>query len=115
MDLPEVVEKLALSGVRVIVVRLGYGFFRKTILSHACIDGYRRICYQSSCYICPHCGNHLTHSYRLSDETETIVLGEKDKYEPRCRVCYKMGKALDFRATNGKKAKNKNKNQHNDE
>ena len=50
-----------------------------------------------------------THSYRLSDETETIVLGEKDKYEPRCRVCYNMGKALDFRALNIKKNRNDDK------
>ncbi len=56
--------------------------------------------------ICPHCGNLATHSYRLSDETETVVLGEKDKYEPRCRVCYSMGSKLDFRAANGK-SKNK--------
>ena len=42
--------------------------------------------------ICPHCGNLATHSYRLSLEKETVVLGEKDKYEPRCRTCYAMGK-----------------------
>ena len=46
--------------------------------------------------ICPHCGNLATHSYRLTDETDTVVVGEKDKYEPRCRMCYSMGNILDF-------------------
>ncbi len=48
--------------------------------------------------ICPHCGNLATHSYRLSNEAETVVLGATDKYEPRCRVCYSMGNILDFRS-----------------
>lgn len=47
--------------------------------------------------ICPHCGNLATHSYRISSEQSTILLGEKDKYEPRCRTCYKMGNMLIFR------------------
>jgi len=47
--------------------------------------------------ICPHCGNLATHSYRLSDEQDTVVLGEKDKYEPRCRICYEMGNILNLR------------------
>ena len=47
--------------------------------------------------ICSHCGNLATHSYRLSEEKQTIVLGEKDKYEPRCRTCFSMGTILDFR------------------
>lgn len=46
--------------------------------------------------ICPHCGNLATHSYRLSEEQETVVVGEKDKYEPRCRTCYSMGNILNF-------------------
>ena len=47
--------------------------------------------------ICPHCGSLATHSYRLSEESETVVLGEKDKYEPRCRICYQMGNILDLK------------------
>ncbi len=47
--------------------------------------------------ICPHCGNLATHSYRMSTEQETVVLGEKDKYEPRCRKCYSMGNILNLR------------------
>jgi thymidine kinase len=104
MELPEVCEKLALSGIRVIVAGLDMDFKGRPfgpVPSIMAIAEYVTKVHA----ICPHCGNLATHSYRLSDETETIVLGEKDKYEPRCRVCYHMGKTLDFRALNGKTRK----------
>lgn len=47
--------------------------------------------------ICVHCGNLATHSYRLGNEEGTVVLGEKDKYEPRCRSCYHMGNIMDLK------------------
>ena len=47
--------------------------------------------------ICSHCGNLATHSYRLTPETDTVVLGEKDLYEARCRRCFKMGNMLRLR------------------
>ena len=100
MDLPDVCEKLALSGIRVIVAGLDMDFLGRPfgpIPSIMAIAEYVTKVHA----ICPHCGNLATHSYRLSDETETVVLGEKDKYEPRCRVCYHMGDKLDFRAKNG--------------
>ncbi len=46
--------------------------------------------------ICQHCGNLATHSYRLSEDEATVVLGEKDRYEARCRTCYHMGNILDL-------------------
>ncbi|MEO0732371.1 MAG: thymidine kinase [Bacteroidota bacterium] len=47
--------------------------------------------------ICSHCGNLATHSYRLVQDQDTVVLGEKDLYEARCRRCYGMGNILDLR------------------
>ncbi|MCP9237421.1 thymidine kinase [Lewinella sp. JB7] len=47
--------------------------------------------------ICSHCGNLATHSYRLTPDTDTVVLGEKDLYEARCRRCFRMGNMLDLR------------------
>lgn len=47
--------------------------------------------------ICSHCGNLATHSYRLVQNQDTVVLGEKDLYEARCRRCYGMGNILDLR------------------
>jgi thymidine kinase len=104
LELPSVCEKLALSGIRVIVAGLDMDFMGRPFGPMPALMAIAE--YVTKVHaICPHCGNLATHSYRLSDETETIVLGEKDKYEPRCRVCYNMGKALDFRIVNGKKKK----------
>ncbi len=47
--------------------------------------------------ICSHCGNLATHSYRLTTTDATVLLGEKDLYEARCRSCYKMGNILDLK------------------
>ena len=47
--------------------------------------------------ICSHCGNLATHSYRLTPATDTVVIGEKDAYEARCRRCFRMGNMLDLR------------------
>ena len=107
MDLPDVCEKLALSGIRVIIAGLDMDFMGRPFGPMPALMAIAE--YVTKVHaICPHCGNLATHSYRLSDETETVVLGEKDKYEPRCRVCYNMGDKLDFRAINGK-TKKKNK------
>jgi len=47
--------------------------------------------------ICTHCGNLATHSYRLTTNQDTVVLGEKDLYEARCRKCYAMGNILELK------------------
>ncbi|MEM9837434.1 MAG: thymidine kinase [Bacteroidota bacterium] len=47
--------------------------------------------------ICSHCGNLASHSYRLNQNQDTVVLGEKDLYEARCRKCYNMGNILDLK------------------
>lgn len=95
-DLPYVCQHLALKGIRVIVAGLDMDFKGRpfgpipTLLS---VAEYITKVHA----ICPHCGNLATHSYRLSEEQDTVVLGEKDKYEPRCRLCYSMGNILDFK------------------
>ena len=38
--------------------------------------------------ICVVCGNPANYTQRLSRETDRVVVGEKDKYEARCRKCY---------------------------
>ena len=47
--------------------------------------------------ICSHCGNLATHSYRLTNSRDRVMLGEKDLYEARCRNCYQMGNILDLK------------------
>ena len=44
-----------------------------------------------------HCGNLATHTYRLTPDAETVVLGEKDIYEARCRHCFNQGNILHLR------------------
>ncbi|PTM11917.1 MAG: thymidine kinase [Bacteroidetes bacterium] len=86
-------QKLALSGKRVIVAGLDMDFRG---LPFGPIPGLLAVAeYITKVHaICSHCGNLATHSYRLSAEESTVVLGEKDKYEPRCRSCYSMGNIL---------------------
>ena len=95
-DLPAVCQKLAIRGSRVIIAGLDMDFRGMPfgpIPNLLAVAEYITKVHA----ICPHCGNLATHSYRLSSETETVVLGEKDKYEPRCRVCYEMGNILDLK------------------
>lgn len=95
-DLVEVCQKLAVKGMRVIIAGLDMDFRGKPfgpVPDLLAVAEYITKVHA----ICPHCGSLATHSYRLSTETDTVVLGEKDKYEPRCRICYEMGNILDFR------------------
>jgi thymidine kinase len=94
-----VCQKLALKGIRVIVSGLDMDYKGRPFGSMPAILAISE--YVTKLHaICPHCGNLATHSYRLSDEEATVVVGEKDKYEPRCRICYQMGNILDFRPKN---------------
>jgi len=95
-NLPLVCQKLAIDGVRVIIAGLDMDFKGRPfgpIPNLLAVAEYITKVHA----ICPHCGNLATHSYRLSQEQETVLLGEKDLYEPRCRVCYEMGNILDLR------------------
>ncbi|HQX43147.1 MAG: thymidine kinase [Saprospiraceae bacterium] len=96
MDLAIHCQALALKGIRVIVAGLDMDFKG---LPFGPMPNLLAVAeYITKVHaICPHCGNLATHSYRLSYEKETIILGEKDKYEPRCRTCFGMGNILTFR------------------
>ncbi len=94
--LVQVCQKLAIKGIRVIIAGLDMDFRGQPfgpIPDLLAVAEYITKVHA----ICPHCGSLATHSFRLTGESETVVLGEKDKYEPRCRICYEMGNILDFR------------------
>jgi thymidine kinase len=38
--------------------------------------------------ICMRCGNLAQYSFRKSEESQVVLLGEKNLYEPLCRDCY---------------------------
>ena len=94
-ELIEVCEKVALRGIRVIIAGLDMDYKGKPfgpLPNLLAVAEYITKVHA----ICQHCGNLATHSYRLSEETGTVVLGEKDRYEPRCRTCYQMGNILNL-------------------
>lgn len=95
MEVIKVCEDLALGGKRVIVAGLDLDFRG---IPFGPMPGLLAVAeYVTKVHaICPHCGNLATHSYRTSEDRSTVVLGEKDKYEPRCRKCYSMGNILRF-------------------
>ena len=39
--------------------------------------------------ICMKCGDQANFSQRISNEKTQVVVGEIDKYEARCRKCFK--------------------------
>lgn len=86
-DLPEVVQELALRGIRVIVAALdmdsnGNPFGPiPTILAQAELITKLNA-------ICVRCGGNATYSFRKVEDESHVLLGEKESYEPRCRKCF---------------------------
>ncbi len=96
MELIAITESLALTGKRVIIAGLDLDYKG---IPFGPIPNLMAVAeYVTKVHaICPHCGNLATHSYRFAEEERTILVGEKDKYEPRCRHCYAMGNILRLR------------------
>ncbi len=87
LELPNVCDQLAQAGIRVIVAGLDmtyqglpFGPIPALLAQAEYITKLHAICVQ--------CGNIATHSFRKSSDKSTVLLGEKDLYEPRCRYCY---------------------------
>ena len=95
-ELTQICEALALRGMRVIVAGLDMDYKG---LPFGPIPGLLAVAeYITKVHaICSHCGNLATHSYRLVQDENRVLLGEKDNYEPRCRVCYAMGNILNLK------------------
>lgn len=92
-SLPEICEQLALRGVRVIVAGLDMDYLGRPFGPLPALMAIAE--YVTKVHaICVHCGNLATHSYRLAEGDEVVLLGEKEQYEPRCRACYAMGNIL---------------------
>ncbi len=87
LELASVCNKLANSGVRVIVAGLDMDYLGKpfgplpSLL--ACAEYVTKVH-----AICMNCGNLAQYSHRIIGDDKLVVLGEKDNYEPLCRVCY---------------------------
>ncbi len=85
-EITKVCETLALRGIRVIVAGLDMDYLgmpfgqMPNLLSVA--DYITKLH-----AICMRCGNIANISYRKTTEGGQVLLGEKDIYEPRCRIC----------------------------
>lgn len=95
-ELPDVCQALALKGKRVIIAGLDMDYRGRPFGPMPNLLAVAEYITKVHA-ICQHCGNLATHSYRISTDGETVLLGEKDLYEPRCRTCYHMGNILNLR------------------
>lgn len=86
-EIVQVCETLALKGIRVIVAGLDMDFQGKPfgpVPQLLAVADYITKLHA----ICVKCGGIASMSYRTTNDEAQVVLGEKDKYEPRCRKCY---------------------------
>ena len=85
-ELVFVCEKLAEQGTRVIIAGLDMDYLGKPF-------GQMPNLFAIADYItklhaiCVKCGHIANVSYRIVKNENQILLGEKDAYEPRCRIC----------------------------
>ena len=88
-QIPYVCEQLALRGIRVIVAGLDMDYQGKPfgqMPNLLAIADYITKLHA----ICVQCGSIANISYRKTAQSGQVLLGEKDIYEPRCRVCSKL-------------------------
>ena len=86
-ELPDVCTILANKGIRVIVAGLDMDFKGRPFGPLPAIMAIAESVTKLQA-VCVRCGNPALYSYRLVPDENKILLGEKDNYEPRCRVCY---------------------------
>ncbi len=86
-NLAVVCNELANSGVRVIVAGLDMDFRGKPFGPIPALLATAE--YVTKVHaICMRCGNLAQFSFRKDISEKTVLLGEKDVYEPLCRSCY---------------------------
>ncbi|MBV7533888.1 thymidine kinase [Chitinophaga sp. sic0106] len=89
-ELPNVCDQLALRGIRVIIAGLDMDFAGNPFGPMPALLAKGEYITKLHA-ICVKCGHIANFSYRKSQTKETLLLGEKDLYEPRCRHCYYEG------------------------
>lgn len=89
-----VCDTLALKGVRVIVAGLDMDFMAQPFGQMPFLMA--KADYVTKLHaICMKCGNIANYSYRIIPNEEQIMLGAKNAYEPRCRVCFTLDGAIE--------------------
>lgn len=91
-SLVDAVNKIANRGIRVIIAGLDMDFAGKPFGPIPKLFSVAE--YVTKVHaICMRCGALANYSYRLSQNDDLVVLGEKDAYEPLCRSCYNKATA----------------------
>ncbi len=85
----QVVEQLANSGKRVVIAGLDMNFRGEPFGQMPYLLARAEFITKLHA-ICDVCGSIALNSYRKSTEDDEMLLGEKDNYEPRCRICYRL-------------------------
>jgi thymidine kinase len=92
--LPDVCDKLACKGIRVIVAGLDMDYLGKPFGQIPFL--LAKADYITKLHaICMKCGNIANYSYRIIPNEDQVMLGAKNVYEPRCRRCYNLDGAID--------------------
>jgi thymidine kinase len=88
-EIATVCDELAIRGVRVIVAGLDMDFMAKPFGQMPALMA--KADYVTKLHaICMKCGNIANYSYRIIPNEDQIMLGAKNAYEPRCRVCFTL-------------------------
>jgi thymidine kinase len=88
-EIANVCDELALRGVRVIVAGLDMDFMAKPFGQMPFLMA--KADYVTKLHaICMKCGSIANYSYRIIPNEAQIMLGAKNAYEPRCRVCFTL-------------------------
>ncbi|MCI5058285.1 MAG: thymidine kinase [Flavobacteriales bacterium] len=98
MGLVGVCERLAAQGTRVIVAGLDmdykgnpFGPIPNLLATAEYVTKVHAICVR--------CGNLANHSHRISSQSELVVLGESESYEPLCRRCFASSRTLEEKSS----------------
>ncbi|MEZ5054379.1 MAG: thymidine kinase [Chitinophagales bacterium] len=89
-ELPEVCEQLAARGIRVIIAGLDMDFLGRPFGPIPALLAKAEYITKVHA-ICVRCGALANHSFRLIENENKVLLGEKESYEPRCRACFVKG------------------------
>lgn len=86
-EIVNVCESLANAGKRVIVAGLDMDYTGKPFGPMPALLSVANFVTKLHA-VCIKCGGIASYSYRISSNTDQVVLGEKDHYEARCRKCF---------------------------
>lgn len=91
--LPDICIMLARKGIRVIIAGLDMDFQGKPFGPMPALMSIAEEVTKVHA-VCVMCGSPATFSYRTVASESKILLGEKESYEPRCRLCFNFSEEL---------------------